>query len=85
MRARDHHLSVIAQEIREDCCKAQAESGQESSGQAAVTRHFVKQLAGNHIGYEALLHPLTLSAETPHWAVLFQQCLLAISAPKVHA
>ena len=72
-----------AQEIHEDCCKAQAEGKHESLERAAVTIKFVRQLTCNHAGYEALLLPLTVCPETPRSDVLFRQCLAALSANKV--
>ena len=48
-----------------------------------MTVEFVRQLARNHPGYENLLLPLILSPERPRSEVLFQQCLLALSAPRV--
>ena len=48
-----------------------------------MTVDFVRQVACNHSGYEALLLPLTFSPETPRSEVLFQQCLLALDAPRV--
>ena len=79
---------MTAQEIREDCCKAQAESGHESSEQAAVSINFVRQLARHQAGYEALLLPLTFNSETSlntRSDILFCQYLNALSAGiKVH-
>ena len=72
-----------AQEIHEDCCKAQAEGKHESPERAAETIKFVRQLTCNHAGYEALLLPLTVCPETPRSDVLFRQCLAALSANKV--
>ena len=74
---------MTAQEIREDCCKAQAESGHESSQQAAVTVDFVGQLAHCQAGYEALLLPLTFNSEHSINArsdILFCQYLNALRA-----
>ena len=74
---------MTAQEIREDCCKAQAESGHESSDEATVTVDFLRLLSSSQAGYMALLLPLTFNSET--WLnrrsdVLFCQYLSALSA-----
>ena len=71
------------QEIYEDCGKALADCACKSSEQSTLAKSFVKQLARFDYGYEALLLPLTCSPETPRSDVLFQQCLLALSAPRV--
>ena len=56
-------MPVTAQEIREDCCKAQAESGHESSDEATVTVDFLRLLSSSQAGYMALLLPLTFNSE----------------------
>ena len=74
---------MTTQEIREDCCKAQAESKHESSAQAAVTVDFVRLLSRSQAGYRALLLPLTFDLETSlrsRSAILFCQYLSALSA-----
>ena len=72
-----------AQEIHEDCCKAQGERRHESPEPAAVTAQSLRVLASYQACYEALLLPLTYSPERPRPALLFYQCLHALSASKV--
>ena len=74
---------MTAQEIREDCCKAQAESGHESPAQAAVTVDFARLLSRSQAGYMALLLPLTFNSEillSSRSDILCCQYLSALSA-----
>ena len=78
-----------AQHIRESCRRASTDG---------LTPTFIRYLAGNHAGYEALLLPL-LSSAAPRSKLylgkcdqedilmcaelLFKQCQVALTAPKV--
>lgn len=74
----DETCWVPAQRIRASCSRVQVEQYQGEGHK--LTRPFIRHLAGNHSGFEALLLPLV---SDPCAQMLYQQCQLALKAPKV--
>lgn len=73
----DEMCWVPAQRIRASCSRVQLEQCQGEGHK--LTQSFIRHLAGNHSGFEALLLPLV---SDPCAQMLYQQCQLALKAPK---
>ncbi len=73
----DEMCWVPAQRIRATCSRVQLEQCQGEGHK--LTQSFIRHLAGNHSGFEALLLPLV---SDPCAQMLYQQCQLALKAPK---
>ena len=78
---RSYREKLSVQELQAGCCRAQQKRIQPGTSSMAIQQPFIAQLAGYHAGFEAILLPL-MGAPTSA-DLLFEQCQLALKAPKV--
>ncbi|CAL5221738.1 g3987 [Coccomyxa viridis] len=72
------NLPSLLPGLRAGCRRAHSRQSQQDS--PVPWQSFIRQLAGHHSGYEALLQPLM--GPTPSAELLYKQCQLALKAPK---